>query len=79
MHCGICIRGTPTFITPTFIISDPLIKFRKLKFLNFGREKGVPPFQQDFHQDFRFFHENPSFGILTILKIGKDLILRKKC
>ena len=47
-----------------FIISDPLTRFRKCKFPNFGREKGVPPLQQDFHQDFRFFSlENPSFGM----------------
>ena len=39
----------------TFIISDPLTRFIKWKFPNFGREKGVPPLQQDFHQDFRFF------------------------
>ena len=62
----------------TFIISDPLTKFRKWKFRNFGRKKGVPPLQQDFHQDFRSFPENSSFPILTILKIGKDLILHKK-
>ena len=63
----------------TFIISDPLTRFRKLKFPIFGREKGVSHFQQDFHQDFVFFLlENPSFRMLTILKIGKDLILPKK-
>ena len=29
---------------------------------------------------FPFFSlENPSFGMLTISKIGKDLILHKKC
>ena len=28
---------------------------------------------------FVFFLENPSFGMLTTLKIGKDLILHKKC
>ena len=53
--------------------------FRKWKFPNFGRVKGVTHLQQDFHQDFRFFLlENPSFGMLTTLKIGKDLILHKK-
>ena len=30
-------------------------------FLIFGREKGVSPFQQDFHQDFRFFPLKPMF------------------
>ena len=39
----------------TFIISDTLTRFRKLKFPNFGRKKSVRPFQQDFHQYFRFF------------------------
>ena len=38
-----------------FHISDPLTRFRKWKFPNFGREKGGPPLQQDFHQDFHFF------------------------
>ena len=38
-----------------FHISDPLTRFRKWKFPNFGREKGGPHLQQDFHQDFRFF------------------------
>ena len=37
------------------MISDPLTRFRKWKFPNFVREKGVPPIQQDFLQDFRFF------------------------
>ena len=38
-----------------FIISDPLTRFRKWKFANFGREKGVTPLQQDFREDFGFF------------------------
>ena len=36
-------------------ISDPLKDVRKLIFPNFSRQKGVPPFKQDFHQDFRLF------------------------
>ena len=43
----------------------------------FGIEKGIPPFQQDFHKNFGLFSLNiQSFGMLTILKIGKDLIFR---
>ena len=56
----------------TFIIYDPLTRSRKWNISNFGREKSVRPFQQDFHQYFCFFSlENPSFEILTILEIGK--------
>ena len=39
----------------TFIISDPLTRFIKWKFPNFGKEKGVRPLQHDLHQDFRYF------------------------
>ena len=39
----------------TFIISDPLTRFRKWKFPNCGREKSVRPFQQKFRKYFRFF------------------------
>ena len=47
-----------------FIVFNPLTRFRKWKFPNFGREKGDPPLQRDFQQDFRFFSlENPSFGM----------------
>ena len=42
----------------TFIISDPLTRFKKWKFPNFGGDKSVRPFQQDFHQYFRFFPLN---------------------
>ena len=45
-------RKSPFLRIYTFIISDPLTKFRKWKFRNFGRKKGVPPLQQDF---FSFF------------------------
>ena len=47
-------------------------------FVNFDPEKGVPHLQQHFNQDFRSFsRENPSFGMLTILKIGKYFISHK--
>ena len=39
----------------TFIIYDPMTRFRKWNISNFGREKSVRHFQQDFHQYFRFF------------------------
>ena len=39
----------------TFIIYDPLTRFRIWNISNFGREKSVRPFRQDFHQYFRFF------------------------
>ena len=45
----------------TFIISDPLTRFRRWKFTNFDPEKGVPPLQQHFNHDFNFFfRENPN-------------------
>ena len=62
-----------------FIISDPLTRFRKWEFTNFRKEgcsslaAGLSPRLSGF-----FSIENPSFGMFTTLKIGKDLILHKK-
>ena len=39
----------------TFIIYDPLTRFRIWNISNFGREKSVRPFQQDFVPIFSFF------------------------
>ena len=38
-----------------FLNSDPLTKFRKWTYPNFGRENCVAALQQDFHQGFRSF------------------------
>ena len=62
----------------TFIISDPLRRFRKWKFPNFGREKSVRPFQQDFHQYFRFFPWKSKFCNFDNIENWKSLILPKK-
>ena len=59
-------------------ISDPAKSFiRRSIFPNFTRKKGAPPFQHVFHHDFRLvvFLENPSSGMLTILKIRKPFNL----
>ena len=39
--------------------------------LNFGRKKGVPPLQQDFHQDFRSFPWKFKFSNLQYWKLEK--------
>ena len=46
----------------------------------FWQRKGWSSLAAGLSPRFPFFSlENPSFGMLTISKIGKDLILHKKC